>query len=400
MKKFIRITDIVLAVVISVIFAFVAYGSEALPAEIISYSAQPVRYRHFYSVAFQSDSSVDYRADTPVSSQESELRLFGIIPVKSVQVTRPSPQSVFVSGESFGIKLYTDGVIVVGTRDVEVSGRKCNPAREAGIVKGDIITEINGRKMYDSREVEEIFNDNNGRDYTVTVRRNGLYKTFTLSPVYSASEGCYKVGLWVRDSTAGIGTVTFYNPANQTVAALGHPITDVDTQEIMPILDGEAVKTEVTKIYRSTAGETGSILCDFSNEKIGRLTENKSSGIYGSYTCDITGFKCYEVAPAQDAERGGAQLICTLDGDGPKMYDVEITRISYRENNNDRNMVVRITDEELLKKTGGIIQGMSGSPIIQNGRLVGALTHVIVDNPVKGYAIFAQKMLDESKKIK
>lgn len=342
---------------------------------------------------------VDFQSNTRVSPDENEIKLLGIIPVKTAKISQASERSVFVSGESFGIKLYTDGVIVVGTKDVETADGKCNPAREAGLEKGDIIISINNIKMTSSAQVEETFNDNNGKNYKIKVKRNGNYKTFTLTPAYSPSEGSYKVGVWVRDSTAGIGTITFYNPENNSLAALGHPITDVDTNEIMPILNGEAVKAQVTKLYKSSNGEAGSLCCDFSNDVIGTLSVNSTCGIYGKYSGNTDNMQLYQIAAPQEIEKGRAKLLCTVDSNGPKFYDVEITRISYRENNNEKNMVVKVTDKGLIEKTGGILQGMSGSPIIQNGKLIGALTHVIVDNPEKGYAIFAEKMVDKSNEV-
>lgn len=399
MKKAIRIFDSVLAALLAAVFCFVVTGNELLPDKIIAYSYSDISYGGIFTLDSTDDERVNFQNNSRVSSTQSDVKLFGIIPVKSVSVSKQSKQKVYVSGESFGIKLYTDGVIVVGTRDVDTASGSCNPAKEAGIEKGDIIVEINGQKMTSATQVENILNDNNGKEYRIKVKRNSNYKTFTVTPAFSPSQGCYKAGLWVRDSTAGIGTVTFYNPANNTVAALGHPITDVDTNEIMPILDGEAVRANVTKIYKSTAGEAGSLSCDFTNDVIGTLSENTQYGIYGKYSCKVNESLAYEVASPQEVERGQAQIICTVDNSGPQLYTVEISRISYRENNNQKNMVIKVVDENLLEKTGGIVQGMSGSPIIQNGKLVGALTHVIVDDPEKGYGIFAQSMLEESKNV-
>jgi stage IV sporulation protein B len=192
--------------------------------------------------------------------------------------------------------------------------------------------------------------------------------------------------------------MTFYNPKNNSLSALGHPITDVDTNEIMPVLNGEAVKATVTKLYKSKNGEAGSICCDFSNEVIGTITTNSTCGIYGKYTGEIDESKLYTIASTQEVEKGQAQMLCTIDDEGPKLYTVEITKISYRDGE-VKNMVIKVVDDELIEKTGGIVQGMSGSPIIQNGKLVGALTHVIVDNPEKGYAIFAEKMLEMSNSV-
>lgn len=395
MKKAIRIIDGIFALCLIIIYSFIVFGNIVLPDKIEAYSTKKIEYKSVYSVENNSLYQVDYQNSSKVSPVENDIKLLGIIPVKTTSIIQSKPKKVSVSGESFGIKLYTDGVIIVGIRDVETDKGKCNPAKEAGLEKGDIIIEINGKKVYSADSVTDILNDNNGNDYKITIKRNGNYKEFLLKPAYSSSQGCYKVGLWVRDSTAGVGTITYYDKSNNTVSALGHPITDVDTNEIMPILDGEAVRATVTKIYKSKAGEAGSLCCEFTNDIIGTLKKNCQSGIYGKYTCTLKNTYEYEVASPNEIVRGPVQILCTIDSGKAKFYNAQISRISYRENKKGKNMVVKITDERLLEKTGGIVQGMSGSPIIQNGKLVGALTHVIVDSPEKGYAIFAQDMVDE-----
>lgn len=395
MKKAIRIIDGIFALCLIIIYSFIVFGNIVLPDKIEAYSTKKIEYKSVYSVENNSSYLVDYQNSSKVSPVENDIKLLGIIPVKTTSIIQSKPKKVSVSGESFGIKLYTDGVIIVGIRDVETDKGKCNPAKEAGLEKGDIIIEINGKKVYSADSVTDILNDNNGKDYKITIKRNGNYKEFLLKPAYSSSQGCYKVGLWVRDSTAGVGTITYYDKSNNTVSALGHPITDVDTNEIMPILDGEAVRATVTKIYKSKAGEAGSLCCEFTNDIIGTLKKNCQSGIYGKYTCTLKNTYEYEVASPNEIVRGPVQILCTIDSGKAKFYNAQISRISYRENKKGKNMVVKITDERLLEKTGGIVQGMSGSPIIQNGKLVGALTHVIVDSPEKGYAIFAQDMVDE-----
>lgn len=395
MKKAIRIIDGIFALCLIIIYSFIVFGNIVLPDKIEAYSTKKIEYKSVYSVENNSLYQVDYQNNSKVSPVENDIKLLGIIPVKTTSIIQSKPKKVSVSGESFGIKLYTDGVIIVGIRDVETDKGKCNPAKEAGLEKGDIIIEINGKKVYSADSVTDILNDNNGKDYKITVKRNGNYKEFLLKPAYSSSQWCYKVGLWVRDSTAGVGTITYYDKSNNTVSALGHPITDVDTNEIMPILDGEAVRATVTKIYKSKAGEAGSLCCEFTNDIIGTLKKNCQSGIYGKYTCTLKNTYEYEVASPNEIVRGPVQILCTIDSGKAKFYNAQISRISYRENKKGKNMVVKITDERLLEKTGGIVQGMSGSPIIQNGKLVGALTHVIVDSPEKGYAIFAQDMVDE-----
>lgn len=400
MKKAIRIFDSILLCCLSVIFVFVTYGVYALPDSASAQEAGKVTfYDRLYSVSAGDTLTVDSRSDNTVGDSQAEIKLLGAIPVKQIRIKKQAVRKVAVSGEAFGIKIYTNGVMVVGTKDVKVAGKSVNPASDAGIEAGDMIVSIDGKNVYASGDVEQMLSKTSNQSYRIRVKRDGTYKTFTLKPVYSETDGCYKAGIWVRDSTAGIGTVTFYDPENGMVAALGHPITDVDTGEIMPILKGEAVHAQVTKIYKSTSGSTGSICCDFLNSTIGQLTENTESGVYGRYTCAIDRSKLYEVATAQQVEKGECQILTTVADGAPRLYSAKITHISYRGGSEQKNMIVKITDKALIDITGGIVQGMSGSPILQNGRLVGALTHVIVDDPKKGFAIFAENMLTVSENL-
>lgn len=395
MRKIIRITDSVLAVLCAVIMAFVTVGTYSLPDSITSYNAEDKDISSFYTLESPKGlASVDYQSASPKTETYS---LFGIVPVKSVKVSvKPTPE-VYVSGEVFGIKLYTDGVIVVGTQSVDLGdGRKINPASQAGIEKGDIIVSINNIKVYSSYEVSALLNENNGDSYNLKIKRDGRYKTFILTPAYSPREGSYKAGLWVRDSTAGIGTLTFYNEKNGTFAALGHQINDIDTNELMPLLEGEAVSASVTKVQRATSGSTGSLWCNFEDNTIGILCDNSENGLYGTYVKIPENAVKYPVAAKQEAVKGKAYMLSTVSGKKAELFEIEITRITYSHEEEQRDMVFKITDKRLLNETGGIVQGMSGSPIIQNGKLIGAVTHVIVNNPEKGYAVFAQTMYEKS----
>lgn len=395
MRKIIRIFDVALALICIVVLAFTAAGQYTVPDEIVRYGENDSSIPSVFSVSRgEATQSVDYQSP---EKSESTLRVLKIIPVKNVKITQKPASKVYVSGEAFGIKLYTDGVIVVGTQSVETeTGKSVNPAQEAGIETGDIIVSINGVKVCTSDDVKEMFNDNNGLPYSIKLKRDGRYKTFTLTPAYSSREGCYKAGMWVRDSTAGIGTVTFYNKESGMFAALGHQINDVDTNELMPLLEGEAVSATVTKVEKGSAGITGSLYCNFEDYTIGRLTDNSPCGLYGAFTSVSSNAKPYEVASKQDVRKGKAYLISTVDADVPKEYEIEIIKIRYSRETEQKDMVFKVTDKTLLEKTGGIVQGMSGSPIIQNGKLIGAVTHVIVNNPEKGYAIFARTMLEKT----
>lgn len=394
MKKAIRIFDVILFVICVVIFGVIIWGNAALPSGVVTYDGNSEPLAKVFTYTGKSTSlAVDKQTATP---RRENLKLFGIIPVKEVTVTEKAEQKVMVSGEVFGIKLYTDGVIVVGIQEVQTDSGKKSPSGSAGIEVGDIIVAIDGENVYTSDQVQSILGANNGGSFEVKIKRGERYRDYTVTPVYCEREGCYKAGMWVRDSTAGIGTITFYNKQNGIFAALGHQINDIDTKEIMPMLDGEAVKATVSKIEKSTRGTTGSLECDFTNQTLGKLLSNTDCGIYGAYAEISECAKEYPVAAIQEVKKGKATLISTVEKGQPKKYEIEITHIGFNENNREKNMIVKVTDKNLIDKTGGIVQGMSGSPIIQNGKLVGALTHVIVGNPQKGYAVFAQTMAEES----
>ena len=394
MKKAIRIFDVILFVICVVIFGVIIWGNAALPSGVVTYDGNSEPLAKVFTYTGKSTSlAVDKQTATP---RRENLKLFGIIPVKEVTVTEKAEQKVMVSGEVFGIKLYTDGVIVVGIQEVQTDSGKKSPSGSAGIEVGDIIVAIDGENVYTSDQVQSILGANNGGSFEVKIKRGERYRDYTVTPVYCEREGCYKAGMWVRDSTAGIGTITFYNKQSGIFAALGHQINDIDTKEIMPMLDGEAVKATVSKIEKSTRGTTGSLECDFTNQTLGKLLSNTDCGIYGAYAEISEYAKEYPVAAIQEVKKGKATLISTVEKGQPKKYEIEITHIGFNENNREKNMIVKVTDKDLIDKTGGIVQGMSGSPIIQNGKLVGALTHVIVGNPQKGYAVFAQTMAEES----
>lgn len=394
MKKSIRIFDMILAAALAVVFAFVIYGNIALPDNYVSYNNKSINVKSLYLLSDNDKAkTVDFKNG---SSGKQKMQLFGVIPVKNVEVSSKQPRKVYVSGEVFGIKLYTNGVIVVGTQAVETAEKRINPAAEAGIEVGDIIVSINNINVFSSDEVSSLLNDNNSLPYKIKLKRNGRYKTFVVNPVYSEREGCYKAGMWVRDSTAGIGTITFYDKQTGTFGALGHQVNDVDTNEIMPLLEGEAVSATVSKVQKASSGSTGSLSCEFENKTIGKLLDNSEYGLYGSFS--VIGENAYPitVASKQEVKRGAAQILSTVDSGKPRLYDIEITRISFTRSGEQKDIVFKIKDKELIEKTGGIVQGMSGSPIIQNNKLVGAVTHVIVNNPEKGYAVFAETMIEKA----
>lgn len=314
------------------------------------------------------------------------LMLFDTFPIKNVMTGEVARPMLAASGQPFGIKLMTDGVMVVGLEEIESS---C-PASECGIMVGDIITEIDGQTVTTNRRISEIIGESKGKACSVSFSRSGRERTATLKPVYSG--GTYKAGMWVRDSSAGIGTLTFYDPETGLFGGLGHPICDADTHEPMPISHGVIGKVAITGCAKSEHGEPGQLLGEFtSSEPAGSITANADEGVFGI----IDGFPAEgELLPLgfkQEIVPGEAEILATVSGGTPERYSIVIESIDLSASA-QHDMVVRVTDKRLLELAGGIVQGMSGSPIIQNGRLVGAVTHVFVDDPTGGYAIFADDM--------
>jgi stage IV sporulation protein B len=329
-----------------------------------------------------------------IQTHEAEALIFGIIPLKSVEVNVFNRISLYPGGMTFGVRLYTDGVMLVGMSDVATENGNVNPAYQAGLRIKDIITKINGINLTTVDKVMELIEKSKGEPIAVTVKRAGDEITFTLTPVYSAADNNYKAGIWIRDSAAGIGTVTYINPQDKTFAGLGHGITDIDTGELMPLLHGTISGVTISGITKGRAGSPGEILGYFTNKNEGALLGNTRAGVYGvmkKLPEKIHGDPL-PIALKNEIKEGAAVIYSTDGKDDIEMYDVMITGI----NKNDseyKNFIIEVTDPDLLELTGGIIQGMSGSPVIQNGHIIGAVTHVMINDPRKGYGIFIENML-------
>lgn len=310
----------------------------------------------------------------------------------SVKIQNNTNQSVYLGGFPIGIKLYCDGVIIVDTQDVETSGNYENPAQKAGLLKGDIIKSIDGVKVTRNSEVSKIIEDSNGRQLKMEILRKGEIKNVVFSSVYSSVSGQYKAGLWIRDSSAGIGTVTFYTEDGE-FASLGHAVCDVDTGEILPIQSGETTDAQITGYYKGKVGTAGELCGLLETKETGKIMVNESYGIYGVFDNVDTTRTLYPLANKNEIKSGAAQIVTTIDNNKQEAFNIQIERIDYASNDN-KNLVIKVVDENLISKTGGIVQGMSGSPIIQEGKIIGAITHVFLNDPTGGYGIFADTMLD------
>ena len=301
-------------------------------------------------------------------------------------------------GQTFGVKFYTEGAIVVDISSFEADSGTVSPAKEAGIKVSDIIIAVNGQKITSNSDISNIVNAAPGETVNVTVKRNSQLFDTTVQPERCVAQDAYRIGMWVRDSTAGIGTVTYYDTESNTFAGLGHGISDIDTGILMPMAQGEVIGATVTGIVEGQKGSPGQLMGAFNESTVmGTLLNNSEKGIQAEIAdgYELTG-EALPIAFKSEIHEGDVQILCTVTNEGVKSYDAQIESINYF-SGNTKNMVIRITDEELLNITGGIIQGMSGSPIIQEGKIVGAVTHVLVNDPTKGYGIFIENMLDTAK---
>ena len=347
-----------------------------------------------YLTAQKKQGSVAADSASPDTSANVTLALFGVLPVKTVRAVSTPRRTVQVCGTPFGVKLFSDGALVVAFSDRYTALGSENPAKAAGLRLGDLIVSAGGREVRSNDDLTTAIQAANGRPLPVVYRRGGAQYTAELVPVKD-EQGDYKAGVWVRDSGAGIGTMSFIDPAHGTFAGLGHSISDADTGADLTLLSGEIVPVTITGCIRGAAGSPGELRGEFSAAPAGTVLANDTAGVYGQYSGSRTGHSM-PVANLQEVIPGDAELWTTVQGTTAQPYKVKIERVTMTGNDPNRNLLIRVTDARLLKATGGIVQGMSGSPIVQNGQLAAVLTHVLVNDPTSGYAIFAATMLEKA----
>ncbi|WP_010236363.1 SpoIVB peptidase [Clostridium arbusti] len=334
------------------------------------------------------------------------VNLLGILPIKTVNLEIVPKVMVYPGGQPVGIKLNTEGVLVVGLSDIDSqNGKVTSPAAQAGVQIGDSIIKIDGENINDSKSVSEKLNKCKNSSLKITVIREGNSFDKEIQPVKSDTDNKYKLGLWVRDSTAGVGTLTFYHEESGKFAALGHPITDADTGTMLKVKDGNIINSSIISVKKGAKGNPGEVRGIFVNEDnpLGDIKNNTISGIYGTTLKVLKNDKLnrpMEVGLRNEIKEGDAQILTTIDGEQPKLYNIKIERLLSQDSPGAKSMVIKVTDPELLKKTGGIVQGMSGSPIIQNNKIIGAVTHVLINKPDVGYGIYIEWMLKDAGIIK
>ncbi|OLS03947.1 SpoIVB peptidase [Tissierella creatinophila] len=333
-----------------------------------------------------------------------QLKLLGLIPVKNYDIDVVDRPRLVPGGDAIGVSLNTKGVLVVAITDViDTDGKRTSPAKDAGIKIGDSIIKINDEKIISSEQVVNILN-NETKKVNITISRNNAEFKTTAVPIKALQDNSYRLGIWVRDKTTGIGTLSYYNYDNQSFGALGHGITDVDTGKLLTVENGLIMQAKVAGIQQGKQGKPGEIKGVFykTDDVLGNIKINNELGIYGnmkkSTKKQIEG-KPIPIAFKEEVKEGKAHILTTLDDNKIKKYDIEIVKAESQNKENQKSMIIKITDPVLLNKTGGIVQGMSGSPIIQNNKIVGAVTHVFVNNPKKGYGLYIEWMLKQEDKL-
>ena len=370
-----------------------AGGVEALPSSsVLSATIADSQNGVAALASNKTDGGLELKAGGRGETQLT-YRLLGLVPVRTVSVSVEPEKRLIPGGQSVGVAIDTAGVMVVGASDL---GNTPSPARVAGIKSGDIIRNIDGKPVSDAESLSSQITS--GETVTLDIVRSGKAEARRITPALDERDGCWRLGVWVRDSTAGVGTLTFYDPQTGGYGALGHAITDSDTRVSMPVGQGGLYSNRVVDVTPSKRGQPGELTGDFvfDARSIGTVELNTEQGIFGRLDDGEIGGGLYPsglpAASLREIHEGAATLLTTVDGSGVREYACEIERINDRAQG-ARTMVVRVTDPALLEKTGGIVQGMSGSPILQDGMLIGAVTHVMVNDPTTGYGISIEEML-------
>ncbi len=347
----------------------------------------------------QTSSTLEQEKINKIGKVSFRLNLFNLIPLKNIDVNVIPKTTVVPMGNAIGMKLYTAGVLVVGMSEIE--GKK--PYENSGIKEGDRIIQINQNQIDNTDDLMKAVNKSDGNNIYIKYVRDEKTITTSIKPLKNSSNE-YKIGLWVRDAAAGVGTLTFYEPSSGMFATLGHGIMDIDTAELIKIANGELVTTNILSINKGTKGNPGEIRGTIeAGHTIGSISKNTKFGVFGTINktpyLNTSNTNEVQVALREEIKTDKAQIICELENGKKEYYDIEIQRIFISNNKDNKSMLIKVTDKKLLEKTGGIIQGMSGAPIIQNGKFVGAVTHVLVNDPTIGYGVFADIMLKQMKEV-
>lgn len=413
-KKSNNLKKILIILMSFIIYVYVC-NITFLPSNIIIFQGEDINLRTLAGISIRKNEdikmkSVEASNDIETSnsinassgSYEINLDLFGAIPVKEINVNVIEKTKVVPCGELIGVKMYSKGALVVGFSEVEGMDNKIyKPYESLDIKEGDTILEINETEISSTDELIDQVNKACGKEIKIKYTRADEIKTGTILPVKNSS-GEYKIGIWVRDATAGVGTLTFVEPSTGNFAALGHGIVDIDTGGIFNIANGQLVGSRLISIKKGEKNDPGEIRGIVNSaEIIGDISKNTNYGVFGKVSKlndnEYDDNMEYEVALRSEIKEGEAEIICELENDIKRSYKIKIEKVYTSNNYDNKSMLIKIVDDRLIDKTGGIIQGMSGSPIIQNGKFIGAVTNVLVSDPTTGYAIFGDLMVKQMK---
>lgn len=388
-----KIKALFLIFILSILLAYVT-NIDAIPKNVILFEGESLNVSTVFGIKIDKENEIQIsktvsQKDASYTKKENySVKFLDKFTVKKVEANVIPKTKVVPLGSTIGLKLHTDGVLVVGMSEVKnINNEKNKPYEKSKIKEGDIIVEVNGVAITNTNDLIQTVNESKGNKLSIKYKRdNQTYEDEMMPSQTSATE--YKLGLWVRDTAAGIGTISFYEPETKNFAALGHGILDIDTRELISISNGEITTANIVSIAKGEKGLPGEIRGSLIGQNtIGNISKNTELGIYGKINnigiFNVSNNDAVEVALRDEIKEGKATVVCTLENNNKKEYEVEIQKIYINNNSDNKSMLVKITDEDLLNKTGGIIQGMSGSPILQNGKLVGALTHVLVSDPTK-----------------
>lgn len=393
--NFIKKSLIILILLISLIYTV---NITNIPENIILFENEELNLNQILGVVLKEGREEIVQASNTNSKIENKkitVSLFNLFNVKTVNVSTVQNTKVIPLGNIIGIKLYSDGVLVIGMTEIE--GKK--PYENTGIREGDLITKVDNVQVTTTQALIECVNKSKGQNVKIQYIREGTEYIANIEPV-KTKENRYKIGLWVRDGAMGIGTATYYEPESGKIATLGHGIVDRDTDKLITIESGTLLTSTITKIKKGEEGIPGEIRGVINDsQKIGNINLNTEFGIYGKLEetnrLGIDTTNVLDVALKNEIKTGKATILLMLEDGIRKEYEIEIKKIYKNNTEDNKSMLIEITDSELIEKTGGIIQGMSGAPILQNGKFIGAVTHVLVNNPIQGYAVFGETMIKQ-----
>lgn len=372
--------------------SLVRYGEDESYA--LPHVPSPFSYELTEPAATSSSESLGSGAST------MDITLFGF-KVKQISLLYRTEKLYIPGGQAIGVALYTSGILVVGTGEFTAAdGHSYSPAAAAGIEAGDVLLQVDGKEIKDAAAFSRLCNDSNGKSIVLTVSRDGAVSYVTVTPMADAADGIYRIGVWSRDSTSGIGTVAFSDPETNRFYALGHSVTDLDTAVDISIDHGEAVEARLSGVTPGKYGRAGELRGSFSSAspRLGAVDRNDEFGISGTLYKPLENRffpNGIPIASASEARIGTAQLISTVDREGLMVYNCSVIKTHRQQAPSQKGIVIEITDPVLIDKTGGIVQGMSGSPLIQNGKIIGVLTHVFLNDPLRGYCAYAEWVVED-----